>query len=107
MMDNQATPDRRESRPLRAQGPGSRGWCQPMGDQVRGDGQEVRRRPEGAGGFPTRDWKHLVWSCVHSVERCISSVTDLSHWWEEEDDRRATGRWQLRVGLVDRLDIAF
>jgi hypothetical protein len=30
-----------------------------VGVQVRGDGQEVQRHPEGVGGFPARDWQHL------------------------------------------------
>lgn len=32
-----------------------------MGVQVRGDGQEVRRRSEGARGLPGRDRQHLSW----------------------------------------------
>jgi hypothetical protein len=30
-----------------------------VGGQVRGDGQEVQRRAEGAGGLPERDQHHL------------------------------------------------
>ena len=44
----QAPPDRRQVRPLRTQSPGSRAVPRPVGVQVRGDGQEIRRHQEGA-----------------------------------------------------------
>jgi chromosome segregation ATPase len=45
----QAPPNRRQSRPLRAQGPGPRAVQCPVGDQIRRDGQEVQRDEEGIG----------------------------------------------------------
>lgn len=63
----QAPPNRRAGRPLRAQGAGSRGREGPVGVQVRGDGQEVCRHQEGAGRLRQRDWQHLILSSLASA----------------------------------------
>jgi hypothetical protein len=45
----QAPPNRRQGRPLRAQGSSPRAVQRPVGDQIRGDGQEIQRDEEGVG----------------------------------------------------------
>lgn len=55
----QAPTNRCQGRPLRAKSPGPRVRAGLLGEQVRGDVQEVRRHQEGAGGVPGRDWQHL------------------------------------------------
>jgi predicted RNase H-like nuclease (RuvC/YqgF family) len=52
----QAPPNRRQVRPLRTQSPSSRAIPRPVGDQVRGDGQEIRRHQEGARRLCQGDW---------------------------------------------------
>jgi uncharacterized coiled-coil protein SlyX len=44
----QAPSNRRQVRPLRTQSPSPRAVPRPVGDQVRRDGQEIRRHQEGA-----------------------------------------------------------
>jgi seryl-tRNA synthetase len=44
----QAPPNRRQVRPLRTQSPSPRAVPRPVGNQVRRDGQEIRRHQEGA-----------------------------------------------------------
>jgi chromosome segregation ATPase len=51
-----APPDRRQIRPLRTQSPSPRAEPRPMGDQVRGDGAEIRPDQEGARRFCQGDW---------------------------------------------------
>jgi hypothetical protein len=55
----QAPPDRRQGRPLRAQGASPGGRPRSMGGQVRGDGPEVQPHQEGARRLRCRDWQHL------------------------------------------------
>lgn len=52
----QAPSDRCQGRPLRAQGPGSRAVRRPVGEEVRGHGQEVQRHQEGARRLRCGDW---------------------------------------------------
>lgn len=55
----QAPANRCQGGTLRAKSPGPRVRARPVGVQVRGDVQEVRRHQEGAGGVPGRDRQHL------------------------------------------------
>ncbi|KAK5129393.1 hypothetical protein LTR16_002195, partial [Cryomyces antarcticus] len=54
-----ASTDRRQSRPLRAQGAGFGERPKQLGDKVRGNGQEVRRYKEGARRLRCGDWQYL------------------------------------------------
>jgi hypothetical protein len=67
----QAPPDRRQGRPLRAQGASPGGFPRSMGGQVRGDEPEVQPDQEGARRLCCRDWQHL--SHVFSSPFCIRS----------------------------------
>jgi outer membrane murein-binding lipoprotein Lpp len=53
---SQAPPNRRQVGPLRAQSPGPRAVPRPVGNQVRRDGQEIRRHQEGARRLCQGDW---------------------------------------------------
>lgn len=56
-----------------------------MGGQVRGDGEEVRHCPEGVGGFPTGDWKHLEINCRAegwSLPREKDAVLEVWQHWD-------------------------
>lgn len=77
---HQAPTNRRQGRPLRAESPGPRVRARPVGEQVRGDGQEVRRHQEGARGVPGRDWQHLRVFCCSIIKsgRLLLGVHDTS-----------------------------
>ena len=51
-----------------------------MGVQVRGDGQEVRHRAEGAGGFPERDQHHLGAGCFDRRAGFVASSCVFQIW---------------------------
>ena len=75
----QTPPNRCQGRPLRTQGPSPRAVKRPVGDQVRGDGQEVRRHKEGVGRLCRRNRYHLICNpTIHTHNRSTRIAALLS-----------------------------